>query len=67
MIDGSTLVTGATGFAGSHLLDTLADHAPGTGDIIIFLNRLSDLLFALARRRLAALPAVPSPGSPRPR
>ena len=28
MIDGSTLVTGATGFAGSHLLDKLADHAP---------------------------------------
>jgi len=28
MFDGSTLVTGATGFVGSHLLDKLADHAP---------------------------------------
>ena len=28
MLDGTTLVTGATGFAGSHLLDKLADHAP---------------------------------------
>jgi GDP-4-dehydro-6-deoxy-D-mannose reductase len=28
MMQGTTLVTGATGFAGSHLLDKLADHAP---------------------------------------
>jgi GDP-4-dehydro-6-deoxy-D-mannose reductase len=28
MLSGTTLVTGATGFAGSHLLDKLADHAP---------------------------------------
>jgi len=28
MMQGATLVTGATGFAGSHLLDKLADHAP---------------------------------------
>ena len=28
MQPGTTLVTGATGFAGSHLLDKLADHAP---------------------------------------
>ncbi len=28
MLAGTTLVTGATGFAGSHLLDRLADHAP---------------------------------------
>ena len=28
MTQGTTLVTGATGFAGSHLLDKLADHAP---------------------------------------
>ena len=28
MTQGATLVTGATGFAGSHLLDKLADHAP---------------------------------------
>ncbi len=28
MLAGTTLVTGATGFAGSHLLDKLADHAP---------------------------------------
>ena len=28
MLAGTTLVTGATGFAGSHLLDRFADHAP---------------------------------------
>ena len=28
MLSGTTLVTGATGFAGGHLLDKLADHAP---------------------------------------
>ena len=28
MMQGTTLVTGATGFAGSHLLDKLVDHAP---------------------------------------
>ena len=28
MTDGTTLVTGATGFAGGHLLDHLTDHAP---------------------------------------
>jgi len=28
MLAGTTLVTGATGFAGGHLLDKLADHAP---------------------------------------
>jgi GDP-4-dehydro-6-deoxy-D-mannose reductase len=28
MMQGPTLVTGATGFAGSHLLDKLTDHAP---------------------------------------
>ena len=28
MLDGTTLVTGATGFVGSHLLDKLSDHAP---------------------------------------
>ena len=28
MMQGTTLVTGATGFAGSHLLDKLTDHAP---------------------------------------
>ena len=28
MMQGATLITGATGFAGSHLLDKLADHAP---------------------------------------
>ena len=28
MVKGTTLVTGATGFVGGHLLDSLADHAP---------------------------------------
>ena len=28
MMTGTTLVTGATGFVGGHLLDSLADHAP---------------------------------------
>ena len=28
MLEGTTLITGATGFAGGHLLDKLADHAP---------------------------------------
>ena len=28
MFAGTTVVTGGTGFAGSHLLDRLADHAP---------------------------------------
>src|SRR5688500_11649396 len=31
MTTGPTLVTGAAGFAGSHLLDRLADHAPIVG------------------------------------